>query len=55
MNASIYITGCGLDIEIDEEDAKDDGYWVSDGVYQVDVSPKTAGVVTITADNDTKK
>jgi len=54
MNASIYITGCGLDIEIDEEDAEKDGYWVSDGVYTVDVSPRTAGTLTITCDNDTE-
>ena len=54
MNASISITGCGLDIEIDEEDAISDGYWDSEGVYIVDVSPKTAGVVTITCDNDTE-
>jgi hypothetical protein len=43
-----------LDIEIDEEDAIDDGYWVSDGVYQVDVSPRTAGTLTIEAVNDTE-
>lgn len=54
MNASIKITGCGLDIEIDEEDAVADGYWVSQGVYQVPISPKTAGVITITCTNKTQ-
>jgi protocatechuate 3,4-dioxygenase beta subunit len=53
-NASLEITGCGLDIEIDEEDAVDDGYYVSQGVYQVPISPKTAGTITITATNDTE-
>ncbi|UCF49430.1 MAG: hypothetical protein JSU91_06705 [Thermoplasmatales archaeon] len=54
MNASIFITGCGLDIEIDEEDAIADGFWQSEGIYKVNVSPKTAGTLTITADNDTE-
>jgi len=53
-NASIEITGCGVDIEFDEEDAVDDGYYVSPGVYQVDISPKTSGTITITATNDTE-
>ena len=54
MNASIEITGCGLDISIDEEDAIDDGYWVGDGEYEIEISPKTAGTVTITVTNDTE-
>jgi hypothetical protein len=53
-NASLTILGCGVDIEIDEEDAQDDGYWVSEGVYEVDISPKYAGTITITAENDTE-
>jgi hypothetical protein len=53
MNASIEITGCGLDISIDEDDAIDDGYWIDDGIYEVEISPKTAGIVTITVTNDT--
>jgi hypothetical protein len=53
MNASIDITGCGIDISIAEDDAIDDGYWVSEGVYSVPISPKTAGTLTITATNDT--
>ncbi|MCJ7572067.1 MAG: DUF4198 domain-containing protein, partial [Candidatus Thermoplasmatota archaeon] len=55
MNASINITGCGVDISIDEEDAIDDGYWVDDGVYSIDVSPRYAGTLTITATNDTEE
>ena len=54
MNASIEITGCGLDISIDEEDAVEDGYWISDGVYEIEISPKTAGTITITVTNDTE-
>ena len=54
MNASIEITGCGLDISIDEEDAIDDGYWIGDGEYEIEISPKTAGTVTITVTNDTE-
>ena len=54
MNASITIKGCGIDISIDEEDAIDDGYWCDDGIYIVDISPKTAGTLIITATNDTK-
>jgi hypothetical protein len=54
MNASIEITGCGLDISIDEEDAIDDGYWIDDGEYKIEISPKTAGTVTITVTNDTE-
>ncbi len=53
MNASIEITGCGLDISIDEEDAIDDGYWIDNGVYEIEISPKTAGTLTITVTNDT--
>jgi len=53
MNASIEITGCGLDISIDEEDAVEDGYWIDDGIYEIEISPKTAGTITITASNDT--
>jgi len=55
MNASIEITGCGLDISIDEEDAIDDGYWIGDGEYEIEISPKTAGTVTITVTNDTEE
>jgi len=54
MNASIEITGCGLDISIDEDDAIDDGYWQDIGEYDIEISPKTAGTVTITVTNDTE-
>ncbi len=54
-NASIEITGCGLDIKIDEEDAVSDGYMTPPdyGIYTVKIDPKTAGTITITAHNDT--
>jgi hypothetical protein len=55
MNASIEITGCGLDISIDEDDAVDDGYWIDDGIYEIEISPKTAGTITITVTNDTEE
>ena len=51
MNASIEITGCGLDISADEEDQE---YWDDDGEYTIPISPKTAGTVTITVTNDTE-
>ena len=51
MNASIEITGCGLDISADEEDAK---YWISWGVYTIPISPKRSGTVTVTVTNDTE-
>lgn len=56
MNASIEITGCGLDISIDEEDAVDDGYQTAGqtGVYNIEISPKTAGTITIKVTNDTE-
>ncbi len=56
MNASIEITGCGLDISVDEEDAYKDKYpvnWISDGIYEIEISPKTAGTLTITVTNET--
>jgi hypothetical protein len=54
MNASIYITGCGLDIKIDEKNAIEDGYYKSQGVYNVEISPRTAGTLTIRCVNDTE-
>lgn len=57
MNVSIEITGCGLDISVDEDDAYEDKYpvnWISDGVYEIEISPKTAGTLTITVTNDTE-
>ena len=48
MNAEIEITGCGVDIEIDEDEA------VADGKYIVPISPKHKGTLTITVTNDTE-
>jgi hypothetical protein len=52
LNASIVITGCGLDISIDEEDASE--YWVSEGIYQIPISPKVAGTLIVIATNKTE-
>jgi len=52
-NATIEITGCGVDIKIDEDEAVADGYWNSDGNYTVPISPERAGTLTITVSNDT--
>ena len=64
MNATIEITGCGLDITIDEEDPGDtseclnwpgkSGSSYTAGQYQVKLSPKTSGTITITVTNDTE-
>jgi len=51
MNATIKITGCGVDIEADEEDKE---YWTADGEYDIPISPKTAGTLTIEIENDTE-
>jgi hypothetical protein len=51
MNATIKITGCGVDIEADEEDKE---YWIANGEYDIPISPKTAGTLTIEIDNDTE-
>ena len=56
MNATLEITGCGLDVTIDEDDTTSNENLVSksDGRYQVKIQPKTAGTLTITATNDTE-
>ena len=54
MNASIDITGCGLDISIDEYDAVEEGYWVDNGVYEVDISPRHCWDINITVANSTE-
>ena len=56
MNATLEITGCGLDITIDEDDTTSNENLVSksNGRYQVKIQPKTAGTLTITATNDTE-
>ena len=56
MNASIQVTGCGLDFTIDEEDEIGDSDYLIDkdwGWYLVKISPKTGGTLTITATNST--
>jgi hypothetical protein len=53
MNGSIKITGCGIDIDEKEDDAFTK-YWTAPGIYQVPISPKTAGTVTITVTNGTE-
>jgi hypothetical protein len=55
-NASIDISGCGVDISIkeDDPDANDGTYGQSaTGEYWAFISPKTAGTITITATNST--
>lgn len=50
INATINITGCGLNINIDEDDAT---YRVGTGEYHVKLNPKTGGIITITVTNTT--
>ncbi len=52
QNASIKITGCGIDIDLDEDEAADYLQGSTPGKYVIPVSPKTAGTVTITCTND---
>jgi len=51
MNATITITGCGVDIEADEEDQE---YLTAAGEYDILISPKWAGTLTIEVENDTE-
>ena len=58
MNATLEITGCGLDILINESDAIGDNEYLvakpaSGGNYTVNIAPKTAGTLTIKATNGT--
>ena len=56
MNATIEITGAGLDIKINESDSVSDNEYLiakSDGMYQVQIAPKIAGTLTIKATNET--
>jgi hypothetical protein len=58
INASIEITGCGLNIEIDEDDGPADVDELNAkgwGWYNITISPKIAGTLTITATNDTEE
>jgi hypothetical protein len=58
MNATIHVSGCGLDFSIDEEDEPADSEYYYDkpsaGVYEIIISPKTGGVITITATNSSE-
>ena len=54
MNASINIRGCGLNIFIDEDQAVEKDYFIDDGIYEVNISPKTAGTLTIAVTNRTE-
>jgi len=57
MNATLEITGCGLDILINESDTPSENEYLNDkgdGWYNVTISPKKAGTLTITATNDTE-
>jgi hypothetical protein len=61
QNATIKVSGAGLDFTIDEDDPGDTkecvGYpgdgTTPDGQYIVQISPKTSGTLTITANNGT--
>jgi len=59
MNATLEITGCGLDILINESDTPAENeylnhkLWDKDsGQYNVTISPKTGGILTIKATNE---
>lgn len=55
-NASINITGCGLNIRINESDAVADNEYLTakgDGQYTISINPKYAGTLTIEATNGT--
>jgi len=54
MNASISIMGCGLNIFIDEDEAVEKDYFIDNGIYEVNISPKTAGTLTIAVINRTE-
>jgi len=57
MNATITISGCGLDMIIKEDDTVASNEYLiarSTGQYTLKVQPKIAGTLTITATNKTK-
>jgi PKD repeat protein len=54
MNASISIMGCGLNVFIDEDEAVEKDYFIDNGTYEVNISPKTAGTLTIAVTNRTE-
>ena len=55
MNATISVSGCGLDFTIDEDDTPAENEYLAskpaDGQYNVMISPKTGGILSITATN----
>lgn len=58
MNATLEITGCGLDILINESDTVAENSYLTakpanGGNYTVKIAPKVAGTLTITATNET--
>lgn len=56
MNATLEITGCGLDIRINESDTVAESDYLtakSNGNYTITIAPKTAGTLTIKATNGT--
>jgi len=58
MNATIMVTGCGLDFTIPEDDDPEDNEYLVDedeGMYEVKIVPKTGGTLTVTAENDTEE
>ncbi len=54
MNASINIRGCGLNIFIDEDEAVEKDYFIDNGIYEINISPKIGGTLTITVTNRTE-
>ncbi len=58
MNASIHVSGCGLDFTIDEDDEVGDSeylVYVEEGFHEILIAPKIGGVLTITATNATEE
>jgi hypothetical protein len=57
-NATINITGCGLDINIDEDDTPETNKYLrwhpSKGLYYVSIDPKWAGTITVTCTNSSE-
>ena len=56
MNASLHVEGAGLDFTINEDDEIDDNEYLLDkdeGMYQIMISPKIGGTISITATNAT--
>jgi len=54
MNASIEITGCGLNVVIEENEALEKESFIDIGKYEIKISPKCAGILTISVTNSTE-